>query len=55
MSLQIVVDMNLSVEWVAELAASGWPTVHWSTVGEPHADDSEIVTVHGMRTGSSPF
>ena len=43
MSVQLVVDMNLSVEWVAELAAHGWPAVHWSTVGEPRADDAVIM------------
>jgi predicted nuclease of predicted toxin-antitoxin system len=43
MSVQLVVDMNLSVEWVAELAKHGWSAVHWSTVGDPHADDSVIM------------
>ena len=33
MSVQLVIDMNLSVEWVAELAQHGWSAVHWSTVG----------------------
>jgi predicted nuclease of predicted toxin-antitoxin system len=43
MSVQLVVDMNLSVEWVAELARYGWSAVHWSTVGNPRADDSVIM------------
>jgi len=43
MSVQLVVDMNLSVEWIAELAAHGWSAVHWSTVGDPRADDSAIM------------
>ena len=43
MSGQIVIDMNLSVEWVAELTRHGWSAVHWSTVGDPKADDSEIM------------
>ena len=43
MSVQLVVDMNLSVEWVAELAAHGWSAVHRSTVGDPRADDSAIM------------
>lgn len=43
MSVPLVVDMNLSVEWVAELAAHGWFAVHWSTVGDPRADDSAIM------------
>ena len=43
MSVPLVIDMNLSVEWVAELARAGWSAVHWSTVGDPHADDSVIM------------
>ncbi len=43
MSLLIVVDMNLTPEWVAELAKQGWPAVHWSTIGDPHAEDSTIM------------
>lgn len=43
MSVQIVVDMNLSVEWVAELGNHGWSAVHWSAVGDPRADDSVIM------------
>jgi len=43
MSVQLVVDMNLSVEWVAELASHGWSAVHWSTVGDPSAEDSVIM------------
>jgi predicted nuclease of predicted toxin-antitoxin system len=43
MSVQLVVDMNLSVEWVAELARNGWSAVHWSTVGDPRAVDATIM------------
>ncbi len=43
MSVPIVVDMNLSVEWVDELAQHGWTAVHWSSVGDPRADDSVIM------------
>ena len=43
MSVQLVIDMNLSVEWVAELARHGWHAVHWSTVGDPSAEDSAIM------------
>lgn len=44
MSVQLVIDMNLSVEWVAELASHGWSAVHWSTFGEPSAEDSVIMS-----------
>jgi predicted nuclease of predicted toxin-antitoxin system len=43
MSMPILIDMNLSVEWVAELARHGWSAVHWSTVGDPRAEDTEIM------------
>jgi predicted nuclease of predicted toxin-antitoxin system len=43
MSVQLVVDMNLSPDWVSALAAHGWSAVHWSNVGDPRADDSEIL------------
>lgn len=43
MSAKIVIDMNLSVEWVGELTRHGWHAVHWSTVGDPRADDAAIM------------
>jgi predicted nuclease of predicted toxin-antitoxin system len=43
MSVQLVVDMNLSPEWVAELAQHGWSALHWSTVGDPRAEDTAIM------------
>ncbi len=43
MSVKLVIDMNLSVEWVAELANHGWSSVHWSMVGDPSAEDSVIM------------
>ncbi len=43
MSIRILIDMNLSPDWAAELTASGWTSVHWSTVGDPRATDQEIM------------
>ena len=43
MSIQIVIDMNLSPDWVDELTTHGWSSVHWSTIGNPQAADSEIM------------
>jgi predicted nuclease of predicted toxin-antitoxin system len=43
MTVKLVVDMNLSTEWVTELVLHGWSAVHWSTVGNPRADDSVIM------------
>ena len=50
MSLRIVVDMNLSVEWLPLLEQAGWTAVHWSTIGDPRADDAAIMawaSAHG--------
>ena len=43
MRLQILVDMNLSPQWVPVLQKHGWPAVHWSTVGDPGATDKDIM------------
>jgi len=43
MSVAILVDMNLSPDWVPLLEGHGWPTVHWSSVGDPRAGDAVIM------------
>lgn len=43
MSLRIVVDMNLSVEWIPLLEQAGWHATHWSAIGDPRADDATIM------------
>ena len=43
MSVKILVDMNLSPDWVPVLTGRGWPAVHWSTVGDPRATDRVIM------------
>ena len=43
MRLQILVDMNLSPQWVPVLQKHGWTAVHWSTVGDPGAIDKDIM------------
>jgi len=43
MSVKLLVDMNLSVEWIAEFHRHGWSAIHWSAVGDPRADDAEIM------------
>lgn len=44
MTLQIVIDMNLSPDWVPFLKAHGWNVEHWSAIGDPRATDMEIMT-----------
>ncbi len=41
--MKLVIDMNLSPEWVEVLQRHGWETVHWSAVGNPRATDPEIM------------
>ena len=41
--MNLVVDMNLSPDWVAVLETAGWKTVHWFSIGNPRAADSEIM------------
>jgi len=40
--MKFLIDMNLSPLWVSFLAEKGFESVHWSTVGQPGAADSEI-------------
>ena len=41
--MKILIDMNLSPDWVAAFAANGIETIHWSSVGEHNAKDEEIL------------
>jgi predicted nuclease of predicted toxin-antitoxin system len=42
--MKILVDMNLSPEWVPVLKKQGWEAIHWSRVGNPGASDQEVLT-----------
>ena len=44
MSLKLLIDMNLSPDWVTVLEKRGWQATHWSSVGDPRAPDREIMT-----------
>jgi predicted nuclease of predicted toxin-antitoxin system len=37
--MKILVDMNLSPDWVEAFARHGLNAVHWSTIGDPRAED----------------
>jgi len=43
MSIKLLIDMNLSSQWVEALERNGWHAVHWSTVGDPRAPDRVMV------------
>lgn len=40
--MKLLIDMNLSPQWVPVLESSGWKAVHWSLIGQPTAPDQEI-------------
>jgi predicted nuclease of predicted toxin-antitoxin system len=42
--MKILVDMNLSPEWVPVLKGQGWEAIHWSHIGDPGATDQEILS-----------
>ena len=46
--MKILVDMNLSIEWIPCLKQYGWDTVHWSNIGDPRAEDSTIMHIGRM-------
>lgn len=41
--MKILVDMNLSPNWIGHLSAAGLSAVHWSTVGPDDASDADIM------------
>ena len=43
MSIKLLIDMNLSPDWVPVLKIHGWSAVHWSAVGDPRASDDAIM------------
>lgn len=46
--MKILIDMNLSPDWVAAFASQGIESVHWSAVGDPRAEDTEIMAFARM-------
>ncbi|EXJ13985.1 DUF5615 family PIN-like protein [Imhoffiella purpurea] len=43
MTLRLVIDVNLSPEWVPVLTGAGFETLHWTQIGDPSAPDREIM------------
>ena len=41
--MNILLDMNLSPDWVRVLNSGGHQAIHWSTVGAPNARDEELL------------
>lgn len=42
--MRLLIDMNLSPDWVQVFTQQGWEALHWSDVGDPRAPDDEIMT-----------
>lgn len=41
--MKVLIDMNLSTQWVPVFEQHGWHAVHWRDIGEPHASDNTIM------------
>src|SRR5262245_20489591 len=41
--MKLLVDMNLSPEWVEVFERHGWSAAHWSVIGDPRATDRTIL------------
>lgn len=41
--MKILIDMNLSPDWTKAFAAENIEAAHWSTIGDPRAEDEEIM------------
>ncbi|MEW6125822.1 MAG: DUF5615 family PIN-like protein [Acidobacteriota bacterium] len=41
--MKILIDMNLSPDWVEVFAKHGITAVHWSAVGDPRAADTVLM------------
>ena len=49
--MKLLIDMNLSPLWVQFLADSGFDSIHWSSIGQASAPDTEIMdyaSIHGL-------
>lgn len=42
--MKLLVDMNLSPDWVPLLKAQGWVARHWSELGAGNAPDTELMS-----------
>lgn len=42
--MSILLDMNISPEWVLLSCKAGFDCVHWTSIGAPTAEDREIFT-----------
>jgi hypothetical protein len=53
--MRLLVDMNLSPDWVAVLKRAGWDAVHWSMVGKGTLEPtrpSRLISLGGWKPWS---
>jgi predicted nuclease of predicted toxin-antitoxin system len=43
--MKLLLDMNLSPDWVATLTQAGWEAVHWSSIGDFRANEAGALIV----------
>lgn len=43
--MRLIVDMNMSINWISALVEAEFDAVHWSSLGKANATDTEIVQV----------
>jgi predicted nuclease of predicted toxin-antitoxin system len=41
--MKLLIDMNLSPDWILVFQQQGWQAKHWSVVGDPGATDRAIM------------
>lgn len=41
--MKLLIDMNLTPDWIPAFRSAGIEAVHWSEIGEPTATDHEIM------------
>jgi len=41
--MKILIDMNLTPDWIPTLQKYGWECRHWSEIGDPRATDQVIM------------
>lgn len=41
--MKFLLDMNLTPDWVSIIRSGGYEAVHWSLVGNPRANDKELM------------
>jgi predicted nuclease of predicted toxin-antitoxin system len=46
--MKLLIDMNLSPNWVGVFKRNNWEALHWSTVGDPRATDRAIMDIRNV-------